>query len=67
MTNYVVEIIEDSAIVSGTEGSIVVEVSAVGNTVVETFGGPPGVQNVYVGDTPPEDPEEGWIWIDTSG
>lgn len=28
--------------------------------------GPPGVQNVYVGPTPPPSPEVGWIWVDTS-
>lgn len=34
--------------------------------VVEVMKGLPGTQNVYIGDTPPENPEEGWIWIDTS-
>lgn len=27
--------------------------------------GPPGVQNVYTGPTPPDNPEIGWIWIET--
>lgn len=28
--------------------------------------GPPGTQNVFVQDTPPDNPEVNWIWIDTS-
>jgi len=39
------------------------EVIEIGFPVVQ---GPPGVQNVYVGPTPPLNPEIGWIWIDTS-
>lgn len=35
--------------------------------VIEVTRGLPGVQNVYVGDTPPNNPQEGWIWIDLSG
>lgn len=35
--------------------------------VVEVLKGAPGVQNVFVGTTPPDNPQEGWIWIDTSG
>lgn len=28
--------------------------------------GEPGVQNLFVGETPPSNPQEGWVWIDTS-
>lgn len=28
--------------------------------------GAPGVQNVFVGTTPPENPQENWIWMDVS-
>lgn len=28
--------------------------------------GPPGLQNVFVGPTPPPNPQDGWVWIDTS-
>jgi hypothetical protein len=34
--------------------------------VVEVLKGVPGDQNVYAGPTPPDNPQEGWIWIDTS-
>jgi hypothetical protein len=34
--------------------------------VVEVLKGLPGDQNVYVGPTPPDNPQEGWIWIQTS-
>lgn len=33
--------------------------------VIEVLKGQPGVQNLYVGPTPPNNPEEGWIWIQT--
>lgn len=36
------------------------------STVIEVLKGAKGDQNVYVGDTPPSNPQEGWIWIDTS-
>lgn len=36
------------------------------SVVVEVLQGKPGVQNLYVGPTPPSNPEEGWVWIDTS-
>lgn len=28
--------------------------------------GPPGLQNVFVGPTPPANPQINWIWIDTA-
>ena len=28
--------------------------------------GAPGVQNVFVGPTPPDNPQEDWIWVDTN-
>lgn len=40
----------------------------VATTQIVTAGpqGPPGDQNVYVGTTPPVNPQVGWVWIDTS-
>lgn len=35
--------------------------------VIEVLAGLPGVQNVYVGTTPPANPQENWLWIDTNG
>lgn len=34
--------------------------------VVEVLTGLPGVQNLYVGEIPPSNPQEGWIWIVTT-
>lgn len=36
------------------------------SVTVEILKGKPGDQRVYVGPTPPESPQEGWVWIDTS-
>jgi hypothetical protein len=36
------------------------------SVVVEVMKGLPGVQNLHVGPTPPENPEENMVWIDTS-
>lgn len=36
-------------------------------TVVNVLKGQPGLQNVHVGPTPPANPFENMIWIDTSG
>lgn len=45
----------------------VVQVShAAEGTVVEFLRGKPGLNNVYVGTTPPVGAQENWIWIDTS-
>jgi hypothetical protein len=27
--------------------------------------GAPGLQNVFVGPTPPDNPQDGWVWINT--
>lgn len=35
--------------------------------VIEVTKGLPGDQRVFAGDVPPDNPQEGWIWIDTSG
>lgn len=35
--------------------------------VIEVMKGLPGDDRVYVGDTPPDNPQDGTIWIDTSG
>jgi len=37
------------------------------SVVVEVPQGLPGVQNLYVGYTPPSGPQEGWVWIDLNG
>lgn len=34
---------------------------------IEVLKGKQGDDRVFVGDTPPDNPQEGWIWIDTSG
>jgi hypothetical protein len=37
------------------------------NVAVEVLKGLPGVQNLYVGYSPPDNPQEGWVWIDLNG
>jgi hypothetical protein len=34
--------------------------------LIEVLKGAKGDQNVYAGPVAPENPQEGWIWIDTS-
>lgn len=63
----VIEIIEEG----GTTALVTTEVGGVSEiplevAVVEVLAGAPGVQNLYVGPTPPDSPQEDWIWVDTS-
>jgi hypothetical protein len=60
----------DALTVSVTQPSNVsmVEITVpddISTLTVETPGvqGPPGVQNLFVSDTAPADPEIGWVWI----
>lgn len=55
ITNTVNEVIE------------VTDNSDIPSVVVEVPQGLPGVQNLYVGYTPPSSPQEGWVWIDLNG
>jgi len=58
--NNVSEVVVTSSVleVANTAGPV---------TVIEQTKGIPGDQRVFAGDTPPDNPKEGWIWIDTSG
>jgi len=47
--------------------AVVVNRDTTTSTVIEVLKGAPGDDKVYVGPTPPSNPQEGWIWIDTSG
>ena len=54
VTNTINETID---VTNNTDPSVVVEVPQ----------GLSGVQNLYVGYTPPSSPQEGWVWIDLNG
>lgn len=53
-------------IVNNTTKSVSVKEPATPPHVVTVLKGQPGVSNVYVGPTPPPNPFENMIWIDTS-
>lgn len=55
-----------SEVIDIRSSTVTVDDPAPQSVVVEVMQGLPGVQNLYVGPTPPENPEEGWVWIDTS-
>lgn len=76
------DVIEDSAVVDtlnviiGPDAKLITHTTTsskvVKNTtdppmVIEVLKGQPGVTNVVVSDTPPTNPFENMIWIDTSG
>lgn len=48
------------------QGAVPVNNNAGGSVVIEVLKGAPGAQNLYIGETPPENPHEGWVWIDLS-
>ena len=56
--NTVVDIVNTVPIVSTTSTQVAVP--------IEVLTGQPGVQNLFVGTTPPAFPQEGFVWIDTS-
>lgn len=65
------EIANDLALTIDVSPSIVTDVLVQDDPVVievlAGLPGQPGVQNVFVGTTPPSNPQENWIWVDTNG
>lgn len=73
-----IDIVGDNAtsVVDQTVGSVKVitkniPVVATSNSVevvtIDVLKGAKGDDKVYAGPTPPENPQEGWIWIKTNG
>jgi hypothetical protein len=50
-----------------TDRPSIITSNSTDSLVIEVLKGAPGDDRVSVGDTPPDNPQEGWIWIDTSG
>lgn len=60
--------LEDDAVeIVATQTPTTVTDTTPEQVVIEVMQGLPGDDRVYAGATPPDNPQEGWIWINTSG
>lgn len=46
---------------------IVIVDSQTDSVAIDVLKGLPGEQILYVGYTPPENPQEGWVWVNLNG
>lgn len=49
-----------------SQGPVAVTGNQSESVAISVLKGLPGDQRVYTGTTPPNNPQEGWVWIDTS-
>lgn len=57
---------EDRKVIVVNNTPVVLKDTTPESVVVEVLKGQPGDTKVYVGDQPPENPQEGYVWIQTS-
>lgn len=70
-TSTDINVLEATSVLTGLSNgeAAVIEVTNSASTLIEVLAGvqgAPGVQNVFSGPTPPDNPQEGWIWIQTN-
>ncbi len=56
----------DKKVIVSTQAPVGVTGQPAQRVTIEVLKGVPGDQRVFAGPTPPENPQEGWIWVDTS-